>query len=250
MKVYRLVFAGTQLLEKKVALAKVVELTKAAPQSLDAGLEVADPSAAVMASELYESRTIAATRGDYVNVPLVPKSTLSAVLRGRVEEINGWAHYQLDNPAQASVHLKRAVSVLPADSAWWRSSTWRLGTSLILEGKNAEALEMYIRSYKSGPPNALRYSAIETLYKRVNGHMLGIENRIGSNPSPTVPAQTVAQRPTPAPAIPVAISKPDATLEATSSEQSSIPAPVIRAPETTPRNHKAINRGQSNARNR
>ena len=205
MKVHRIVFASSQLLDKKVALTKVVELTKAAPTALDAGLDVADPSAAVMASELYESRTIASTSGTYINVPVVPRPTLSAVLRGRVEEINGWAHFQMDDAAQATVHLKRAVSVLPADSAWWRSSTWRLGTSLQLEGKNAEALEMYIRSYKSGQPDALRYNAIEALYKRVNGHTMGLENRIGPNPSPTVSTETVAVRPTPTPAIPIAI---------------------------------------------
>jgi len=205
--VHRIVFASSQLLDKKVALPKVVELTKAAPSALDAGLEVADPSAAVMASELYESRTIASTSGTYINVPVVARPTLSAVLRGRVEEINGWAHFQMDDAPQATVHLKRAVSVLPADSAWWRSSTWRLGTSLQLEGKNAEALEMYIRSYKSGQPDPLRYNAIEALYKRVNGHTMGLENRIGPNPSPTVSTETVAVRPTPTPAIPIAIAR-------------------------------------------
>lgn len=213
MKIHRLVFAGTQLLEKNTDLPKVIELTKLAPMSLDAGLDVADPAAAVMASELYESRTIAAARGGYLNVPVVLRPTLSAVLRGRVEEISGWAHYQLDDPAQASIHLKRAVSVLPVESAWWRSSTWRLGTSLAVEGKNAEALEMYIRSYKGSPPDALRYSQIEALYKRINGHTLGLEGRIGPNPSAS-PSETVAQRPTPLPAIPRVIATP-------------VPAPVI-----------------------
>ena len=56
---------------------------------LVAGLDAPDPTAAVMASELYESRTIAAARGDYISVPAVPKTILSSILRGRVEEING-----------------------------------------------------------------------------------------------------------------------------------------------------------------
>lgn len=238
MKVHRIVFASSQLLDKKVALPKVVELTKAAPSALDAGLEVADPSAAVMASELYESRTIASTSGTYINVPVVARPTLSAVLRGRVEEINGWAHFQMDDAPQATVHLKRAVSVLPADSAWWRSSTWRLGTSLQLEGKNAEALEMYIRSYKSGQPDPLRYNAIEALYKRVNGHTMGLENRIGPNPSPTVSTETVALRPTPTPSIPIAIAiaktTPTPRLTPTATP---VPTPVpkpeeVKAPPT------------------
>ncbi|MFT3743926.1 MAG: hypothetical protein QM785_06480 [Pyrinomonadaceae bacterium] len=224
MKVHRIVFAGSQLLDKKIALPKVVELTKSAPSALDAGLDVADPTSAVMASELYESRTIAATSGNYVNVPIVARPTLSAVLRGRVEEITGWAQFQMDDAAQATVHLKRAVSVLPADSAWWRSSTWRLGTSLQLEGKNAEALEMYIRSYKSSQPDALRYNAIEALYKKVNGHTMGLENRIGPNPSPTVSTETVAMRPTPTPSIPIALPRSTPTPR---------PTPV-RTPVPTP----------------
>lgn len=233
MKVHRIVFAGSQLLDKKVALPKVVELTKAAPSALDAGLDVADPTAAVMASELYESRTIAATSGNYVNVPAVAKPTLSAVLRGRVEEITGWAQFQMDDAAQASVHLKRAVTVLPADSAWWRSSTWRLGNSLQLEGKNAEALEMYIRSYKSDKPDALRYGTIEVLYKRVNGHTMGLENRIGPNPAPSVSTETVAMRPTPTPSIPIALPKTTPTPRPTPI-RTPIPTPTPEAVTPTP----------------
>ena len=229
MKVYRLLFAGSQLLDKKIALPKVIDLTKAAPAVLDAGLDAPDPTAAVMASELYESRTIAAARGDYISVPAVPKTILSSILRGRVEEINGWAYFQMEDPAQASIHLKRAVSVLPADSAWWRSSTWRLGTSLMLEGKNSDALEMYIRSYKS-QPDPLRYNAIEALYKRVNGHTLGLENRIGPNPAPTVSTETVAQRPNQnQPPIPAGLTKVDPTPVST---PEATPAP---SPAETPK---------------
>ena len=72
-----------------------------------------DPATAVMASELYENRMIAAARGQYINVPSVPKQTLSSILRGRIEEIDGWTLYQMDDAAQAVVHLKRAVGVLP-----------------------------------------------------------------------------------------------------------------------------------------
>ncbi|MEO7659834.1 MAG: tetratricopeptide repeat protein, partial [Pyrinomonadaceae bacterium] len=193
MKVHRQIFAGNQLLEKKVALPKVIELIKSAPQSLDAGLEVSAPAAAVMASELYDSRSLAAVRGDYIEIPEIPKPTLSAILRGRVEEINGWTFYQMDDPAQAVIHLKRAVSVLPPESAWWQSSSWRLGSALMLAGKEADALEAFIRTYKSGNADALRYNTIEALYKRVNGHTLGLEERIGPNPTPQPATRTVAR---------------------------------------------------------
>lgn len=234
MKVHRLLFAAGQLLDKKVALPKVVELTKAAPGSLDLGLEAPDPTAATLANELYESRTIAATRGQYVNVPVIPRQTLSAILRGRVEELSGWAFYQMDDAPQASVHLKRAVSVLPADSAWWRTSTWRLATSLAVEGKNAEALDMYIRSYRSGPPDAFKYNVIESLYKRVNGHTMGLEQRIGVNPSPAPSNQTVAQAPRPSTAVPLVV-KPSPTPD----QAAITPTPAL-TPETTPEPAKTV----------
>ncbi len=211
MKIHRIVFAGNQLLDKKIALPKVVELAKEAPAVLDDGLLVPDPASAVMASELYAPRTIAASRGEHVNVPSVPRPTLSSVLRGRVEEMAGWAHFQMEAPDQASVHLKRAVSVLPVDSTYWRSSTWRLGSALALEGKTSDALDMYIRSYRSGQPDAFKYAIIEALYKRVNGHTMGLEQRVGPNPSPTA-AEPVAQAtPRPSVAVPMAQALPTPT---------------------------------------
>lgn len=222
MKVHRQIFVASELLEKKIALPKVLEIVKAAPSNLDAGLEIPDPATAIMASELYENRMLAAARGQYVNVPPVPKQTLSSVLRGRIEEISGWAFYQLDDAAQAAVHLKRAVGVLPVDSAWWRSSMWRLGTALVVSGKDDEALEAYIKSYKSSGPNSVRYKAIEAVYKRVSGNTLGLEERIGPDPSPLPPAETVAHKTEPTPEIKTE-TPTDATIktEATSTSSAS-----------------------------
>ncbi len=236
MKIHRIIYAGTRLLDKKLALPKVLELAKAAPQALDTGLDAPDPAAAVMASELYESRTLAALRGEYINVPQVPRATLSSVLRGRVEELNGWTHFQMDDVAQATVHLKRAVGVLPVDSAWWRSSTWRLGTALTIEGKLPEALDMYVRSYRSGqPPDPLKYNAIEALYKRINGHTMGLEQRVGANPSPTPSTATVAQAPRLTPSIPIALVKPSPTPETTiATTPSPEVTPEIEKPTPTP----------------
>ncbi len=205
MKVHRQIFAANQLLEKGVALPKVAEIARSAAANVDAGLDVPNPAVAVMGNELYESRSIAAVRGQYVNVPEVPRSTLSAILRGQVEELYGWSAFKLDNPTEAVTRLRRAVGVLPVDSVWWRSSTWRLATALEREGKNAEALEMYYKSYKSGGPNGFRYRMIESLYKRVNGSTEGLEAKIGPDPNPIVPTDLVAQKtepsaePTPAP---------------------------------------------------
>ena len=204
MKVHRQIFAASRLLDKNVDLPKVIELTKAATANVDAGLDVADPGAAVMASELYEARSIALIRGEYVTVPRVPRSTLLAIIRGQIESIGGWALVQMDSPQEAVLRLRRAVSVLPADSAWWRSTMWRLGSALALTGKDTDALETYIRTYKSGAPDPMKYGVIETIYKRVNGNTDGLEAKIGPNPASPPPtteaiAQNAVKTPSPTP---------------------------------------------------
>ncbi|MGB7207225.1 MAG: tetratricopeptide repeat protein [Pyrinomonadaceae bacterium] len=205
MKLHRQMYSATILLQKNVALPKVLELVKSAIGNADAGLEVSTPAAAVMASELYESRTIAFAKNEIIVVPEVPRQTLSAILRGRIEELTGWTLYQQKSYPEAVVRLRRAISVLPDKSAWWRSSMWRLGSALEADGKDKEALDSYIQSYKTDRPSALRYSVVETLYKKVHGRTEGLELKIGPNPLPLFAstespkiAETVAKPVTPA----------------------------------------------------
>ncbi|CAN5855002.1 hypothetical protein BH20ACI4_BH20ACI4_34010 [soil metagenome] len=182
MKTHRQLFVAGRLLDKKKNLPKVIELTKASVKGVDTALDVPNASAAVMADELYETRTLAISRGEVLIVPEVPRQTLSVILRGRIEELSGWTLYQQDKPAEAVVKLKRAVSVLPEDSNWWRSSMWRLGAALEADGKTNEALENYIKSYKSGGANPAKYLIIESLYQKVNGNSGGLEEKIGTRP--------------------------------------------------------------------
>jgi len=161
--------------------------------------------------------------------------TLSAILRGRIEEIGGWAAFEMNDAAEASVRLKRAIGVLPPDSAWWRSSTWRLASALEKSGKDAEALDMYIKSYKSGAPNVFRYSQIESLYVRINGKPDGLEEKIGPKP---VSAEAVAMRTEPTPEAkiePTPEVKTETTPEAVTKKPEEIPAAIpVATPQSTP----------------
>ncbi len=195
MKLHRQIYAATLLLQKNIALPKVMELARAAVGNADAGLEVSTPAAAVMASELYESRTIAFARNELIVVPDVPRQTLSAILRGRIEELTGWTFYQQKSYPEAAVRLRRAISVLPDKSAWWRSSMWRLGAALEADGKDKEALDSYIQSYKTDRPSVYKYVVVEALYKKVHGSTDGLEAKIGPNPLPTVVAAQPAKPP-------------------------------------------------------
>lgn len=242
MKLHRQLFAADQLLRKKAALAKVYELAQAAIGNTDSALEVANASAAVLADELYESRALSISRNQFVIVPTIPRQTLSAVLRGRIEEIAGWTLYQQNKPAEASVRLKRAVSVLPDKSAWWRSSMWRLGAALEADGKEKEALDSYIRSYPKDAPEGSKYIVIESLYKKLNGNTEGLEARIGEKPVSifTTGTESVAQNAEKSSELPT--STPEITTEPTPSpspekspavvEDAAVPS--VPMPEATP----------------
>lgn len=186
MKVHRQIFAANRLLENKKALPKVLELTRAAIGGVDSSLEVANPAAAILADELYESRTIAIIRGQVIIVPDVPRQTLLNILRGRIEDISGWALYQQGKTSEAVVRLKRAVSVLPEKSAWSRASLWRLGTALDADGKSKEALEAYIKSYSDSEPSQTRRIIIESVYQKINGSLEGLDEKIGTKPASAV----------------------------------------------------------------
>lgn len=234
MKLHRQLHAADILLQKNTAIAKASELVKAAVGNTDAGLEVSAPGAAVMASELYESRTVAFARNEIILIPEVPRQTLSAILRGRIEELAGWSFYQQKNYPAAVVRLRRAISVMPDKSAWWRSSMWRLGAALEADGKDKEALDSYIQSYITDRPSPLRYGVIESLYRRVNGGTDGLEEKIGPNPLPTVAAVTpVVSQPEKAAPNTESVSKTRTTLAEPrkSAERTVTKKPVIDQPK-------------------
>ncbi|MDQ3132256.1 MAG: hypothetical protein M3Q99_16030 [Acidobacteriota bacterium] len=180
MKLHRQLYAANRLLQNNKSLPKALELAQSAVGKTDAALDMPNASAAVLADELYESRTLAATRNQFLLVPEVPRQTLSAVLRGRIEEISGWTLYHQNKPAEAVVHLKRAVSVLPEKSAWWNSSMWRLGAALQADGKDKEALDAYIKSLPKDAYDAGKYSIVEALYQKINGSIEGLQDAINA----------------------------------------------------------------------
>ena len=180
MKVHRQIFIANRLLENKKALPKVLELTKAAVGGVDSAMEAANPAAAILADELYDSRTFAIIRGQLIIVPDVPRQTLLNILRGRIEDISGWALFQQGKTGEAVVRLKRAVSVLPEKSSWWRGSMWRLGAALDTDGKSKEALEAYVKSYTNAEPDAAKRIIIESVYQKLNGGLDGLDEKIGA----------------------------------------------------------------------
>lgn len=196
MAVHRKLYAANLLIQNEIAPDEALSLSSRAVAGLDKALDVPNAAAAVMASELYEARNVSFSRNDFLLIPDVPRQTLTALMRGRVEETTGLALLKQGKPEEASIRFRRALSVLPKDSAWWRSATWNLGTSLAAEGKEKEALDAMISSYVIDKPNIARYVLIEQLWAKVNGSREGLEEKIGPNPLPDFTASAQPQ-PTP-----------------------------------------------------
>lgn len=236
MKTHRQIYAASRLLEAKKSLPKVLELTQGAVKGVDASLEVLNPAAAVLADELIESRSLAIARDEVVIIPEVPRQTLSTIIRGRIEELAGWTLYEQDKLPEAVVRFKRAISILPEKSAWWRSSYWKMGAAQEAGGNSKEALDAYIKSYINGQPDRFRRSTIENVYRKINGNTDGLEKLIGTNPFEETIAQTT-ETPTPSPTVePTPEVSPSPTPEASPtpiSETTPTPTPETKT-ESTP----------------
>jgi tetratricopeptide (TPR) repeat protein len=232
-KYHRQLYASSLLLNNKIAVDKAREYAEAAIGNSDAALTIPNAGAFVMASELYDSRQLALSRSEFLKVPEVPQQMLAAILRGRIEDLIGWALVQENKPADAEVHFKRALSILPDKSAWWRASMWRYGTALEADGKDADALDAYIKSYSIDKPDLGRYAAVERLYKKVTGSTEGLEAKIGKSPLPS--AEVVAKNDTSA--MPAALPAVTATpnIDLTQPTPATLPDPKpTPSPDITP----------------
>lgn len=178
MKMHRQLFVANALLDKRKALPKVLEITKDAVFGVEKALDVTTASAAILADELYDSRKLAAARGQSIIVPDIPRQTLSKIVRGKIEEIAGWTLYQQEKTDEAILRLKIANTVLPKDSTWSRSTQWKLGTILEAQGKDSEALDAYLNGYSPEHDGSVRKIVVENLYMKLNGSLDGLEEKL------------------------------------------------------------------------
>jgi tetratricopeptide (TPR) repeat protein len=186
MRLHRQLFAASRLLQKKTALPKVLDLMQAAISGVDGALNVPNPSASVLADEIYDSRQYAISQNLVIVVPEIPRQTLSAILRGRIEDIAGRTLLEQNNVSQSIVRFKRALSVLPDKSAYSRATNWNLGEALQADGKEKEALDAFVKAYDADNPNTEKRARIENLYVKVNGSLDGLEALVGAKPETTV----------------------------------------------------------------
>jgi tetratricopeptide (TPR) repeat protein len=190
MRAYRQIYVANRYLRKGIAFSTVLDLMDSATTGVEAALRVPAATVAVQADELADARARALAQGATPNVPDAPPVALSGLLRGKIEDIAGVALLNLDKPGDAVARLRRAVSVSPIGTPLWRSAMWHLGSALESNGKNDQALLYYIKSYLAGTPDAARRSVIERVYKKVNGTLDGLDDKIGPTFSSARPAST------------------------------------------------------------
>lgn len=185
MRAYRQLYVADRLMRAGITSQAVMDFALAAASGLEQAVDAPAASVATLADDLYSIRLQANTAGTAPPVPDVDRTTRMNILSGRVEEIAGWVLYNQEKPAEAVTRLRRATSLLPENSVWWRSALWRLGAALEAGGEEQEALASYLRSYDKERPDAGRRAIIERLYRKLNGSLNGLEARLGTATAPT-----------------------------------------------------------------
>jgi len=241
-RVYRELYAAGRLLQRGVGFATAYELTEAARTSADAGMTVPELTLAVQADEFRNIRARAIAAGATPAIPEAPRNILSNLLRGRIEDTAGWARLNQEKAEEAAGHFRRAVAILPEGTPAARTALWHLGAALERQDKKTEALSFYIKSYNSGDPDPTRRTVIEQLYRKINGSLDGLPERLGeraavdqSSPAPESTSEKAPETTQAVPAsspseTPAVTETPAPTPEATPETVAPSPTPETAAP--------------------
>ena len=227
MRAFRQLYAAGRLQRQNIANSTVVELADEARQASDDALKVPSLTLtmAVQADEFGALRARAIAGGNVPDVAEAPHDVLANLLKGRIEDLSGWALMNEGKHAEAIDHLKLAAKTLPAGTPAWRTALWHLGAALEQTDQKQEALDYYIKSFNAGDPDPVRRSVIEQLYKKLNGSLDGLEQKITGGGFITTASETPAASPaTPTTETPTPATEPVATA---------VPTPTP-TPETLP----------------
>ena len=211
MRAFRETYAAGRLLRNGVGIEAALQMIANARKATDEALKTPVATMAVQAEEFRELRARALTAGNVPDIAPAPAEVLTKIFKGRLEDLEGWGLFNQERYADAITHLKQAAEIAPQGTPTWRSALWHLGVALEQSGQKEQALDAYLKSYKAGPPESVRRSIIEQLYRNINGSTNGLDERLGaadntvaevpSQPAPTpepTPAATPEATPTPA----------------------------------------------------
>lgn len=248
MRPFRQVYAASRLVRNAVGIKTALEMIAEARSATGEALKVPGATLAVQADEFRDMRASAISSGNVPDVAPAPATVLSNLYRGRLEDLEGWALFNDEKFSEAVTHLKKAADMLPADTPAWRSAFWHLGVTLEQSGQKDQALEAYIKSYKNDPdPSAVRRSVIEQLYKKINGSLDGLDEKLGQLSTEAAAAPQPTPTPTPEPA---ATETPKSETPKAEPPKSDAPleAPKSEAPKSEPMTDEALKSAASRLR--
>jgi tetratricopeptide (TPR) repeat protein len=116
--------------------------------------------------------------GSMRDAPKLDREGRRAMFSGRAYDALGWAQFKKGNTRGALENLIKSVDVYP-NSLDRKTALWHLAVATQEAGDDRHALELYIASYEPESPTAVvRRTQIETLYKKLNGSLSGLEEKL------------------------------------------------------------------------
>jgi len=154
---FRMVWVARKLTEADLALDAAEMLARRAIAIADAATEPA---------------------GSMRDAPRLDREGRRAMFTGRAYDALGWAQFKKGNTRAALETLIKAVDVFP-NSLDRKMAIWHLAVATQEAGDDRRALELYIASYEPESATAVvRRAQIEALYKKLNGSLAGLEEKL------------------------------------------------------------------------
>jgi outer membrane biosynthesis protein TonB len=219
-------YAASRLLRNNIGSSTVLDLVAAARKASDDALTVPVLTMAVQADEFRDLRARSIAAGSVPDVADAPHSVLTNILKGRMEDLEGWALFNQEKYSDAIPHLKQASDILPASTPSWRTAVWHLGAAYEQTGEKEKALDSYIKSYNGGDPDPIRRSVIEQLYRKMNGSLDGLDARMSGVPADATKSDPAKPE--------TATDKPAETTTEPAKQKTEEPKPETDAPKTEP----------------
>jgi tetratricopeptide (TPR) repeat protein len=154
---FRMVWVARKLTEADLALDAAEQLARRA-------IAIAD--------------TATGPAGSMRDAPGLDREGRRAMLLGRAYDALGWAQFKKGNTRGALDSLIKAVEVYPT-SLDRKTAIWHLAVATQEAGDDRRALDLYIASYEPESPTAVvRRAQIEALYKKLNGSLTGLDQKL------------------------------------------------------------------------
>lgn len=139
------------------------------------------PLAIELAGQALEvAETATEAEGSLPDLPNYDREGRLRTFRGRAYDARGWAEFKAGHNAAAVTALSEAVAAYGALPEH-KEALRHLATAKETAGEFAVALEMYLAAYEPADKNRadLNRTAIEVLYRKVNGSLNGLPERLG-----------------------------------------------------------------------